>query len=88
MAPSTLSPLSPAQEDNSVKYQSIASETDLDISDEPDADWRYNPERINRQYSRQPLAVLARLSNILLTFGSFILGLWWDKVTGNQAKNE
>ncbi len=88
MSPSTLSPSSPPQEDNSIKYPSLASEIDLDVSDEPDAEWRYNPERINRQYNRRPWAVLGRLSNILLTFGSFILGLWWDKVTGNQAKNE
>ena len=88
MAPSTLSSPSTSQETYTVKSQPLPSESELEIDNEPDADWRYNPERINRQYSCQPWAVLGRLSNIIFTFGWFALSLCWDKVTGSRAKNE
>ncbi len=88
MARSTLSTPSPLQETYPVQSQLALSPSELDVDDEPDADWRYDPEKIHRQYSRQPWAVLARFSNILITFGWFIVGLWWDRVTRSKAKNE
>ncbi len=78
----------PPQETYSIESQSLLLASELDMDDEPDADWRYNPERINRQYSRQPWAVFGRLSQIVVTFGWFILRLWWDRLTGRTAQNE
>ena len=88
MAQSTLSSSSTSQKTYTVQSQPITSESELDINYEPDGDWRYSPEKINRQYSRQPWAVIGRFSNIVVTFGWFVLCLWWDKVTGSGVKNE
>ncbi|MDJ0743704.1 MAG: AarF/ABC1/UbiB kinase family protein [Xenococcaceae cyanobacterium MO_167.B27] len=88
MAQSTLSSSSISEKTYTVQSQPITSESELDINYEPDGDWRYSPEKINRQYSRQPWAVIGRFSNIVVTFGWFVLCLWWDKVTGSEVKNE
>ncbi len=88
MAQSTLSSSSISEKTYTVQSQPITAESELDINYEPDGDWRYSPEKINRQYSRQPWAVIGRFSNIVVTFGWFVLCLWWDKVTGSEVKNE
>ena len=88
MARPTLSTSFPPQETYTIESQTLSLASELDMDDEPDADWRYDPEIINRQYSRQPWAVLGRLSQIIFTFGWFILRLWWDKVTGRTAQKE
>ncbi len=88
MARPTLSTSFPPQETYTIESQTLSFASELDMDDEPDADWRYDPEIINRQYSRQPWAVLGRLSQIIFTFGWFILRLWWDKVTGQSAQKE
>ena len=88
MARPTLSTSFPPQETYTIESQTLSLASELDMDDEPDADWRYDPEIINRQYSRQPWAVLGRLSQIIFTFGWFILRLWWDKVTGQSAQKE
>ena len=51
--------------------------------DEPNADWRYNPETNNARYRRRPFAVFARFFGILFPFTRFALGAWWDNLTGN-----
>jgi len=57
--------------------------TDL-AYDEPNADWRYNPETNNAKYRNRPLTVLARLIAIVFPFTSFALGVWWDNFTGDS----
>ena len=52
--------------------------------DEPNADWRYNPEKNNAQYRRRPLRVIARMIGIIFPFTRFALGVWWDNFTGNS----
>ena len=52
--------------------------------DEPNADWRYNPETNNARYRYRPFAVLARLISIIFPFTSFGLGVWWDNFTGDS----
>ena len=52
--------------------------------DEPNADWRYNPETNNAKYRRRPFAVLGRLIEILFPFTAFALGVWWDNFTGDS----
>ena len=53
--------------------------------DEPNADWRYNPETNNARYRRRPFAVFARFIAILFPFTRFALGAWWDNFTGNTV---
>jgi predicted unusual protein kinase regulating ubiquinone biosynthesis (AarF/ABC1/UbiB family) len=89
MPQQTLSPTSSFEELESLKSLTINRNEDLESSyDEPDTDWRYNPERINAQYRQRPFLVLGRLINILLPFASYALGLWWDKFRGISLKNE
>ncbi|GAB4538275.1 MAG: AarF/ABC1/UbiB kinase family protein [Pleurocapsa sp.] len=72
-----------------VDIKGIESQTELDpIYDEPDADWRYSPERINAQYRKRPLTVIARLISIILPFATFAWGVWWDNFTGNSPVKE
>ena len=52
--------------------------------DEPNADWRYNPETNNERYRKRPFAVFARFISIIFPFASFALGVWWDSLTGNS----
>ena len=52
--------------------------------DEPNADWRYNPEKNNAQYRRRPLRVIARMIGIIFPFTRFALGVWWNNFTGNS----
>ena len=52
--------------------------------DEPNADWRYNPETNNDRYSKRPLKVLARFLSVIFPFTKFALGVWWDNLTGNS----
>ncbi|BAZ46620.1 ABC-1 domain-containing protein [Chondrocystis sp. NIES-4102] len=60
------------------------ADTDL-AYDEPDADWRYNPETNNAKYRNRPFTVLGRLINIVFPFTTFALGVWWDNFTGNTT---
>ncbi len=53
--------------------------------DEPNADWRYNPETNNARYRHRPFTVIARLISILFPFARFALGAWWDSFTGNSV---
>jgi len=65
------------------------SETTVEIDiEEPNAEWRFDPERINRKYRRRPFQVLFRIINIVFCFASYAIASWWDKFTGNSAKNE
>ncbi len=58
---------------------------DTDLAyDEPNGDWRYNPETNNAKYRRRPFAVFARFMAIIFPFTSFGLGVWWDNFTGNS----
>jgi predicted unusual protein kinase regulating ubiquinone biosynthesis (AarF/ABC1/UbiB family) len=58
---------------------------DTDLAyDEPNADWRYNPETNNARYRHRPFAVIGRLISILFPFSSFALGVWWDNFTGDS----
>ena len=69
-----------------VESQTIDTYEDTDLAyDEPNADWRYNPETNNAKYRNRPFAVLGRLINILFPFTRFALGVWWDNFTGNSV---
>ena len=85
MAQSTLSTLRPPQE---IEVPAYAVPDDVaGDPEEPDAEWRYDPDRIERQYRLKIFAVVGRMLAILLNFGTFLLGAWWDKTTGdNEAK--
>jgi len=79
MASSNLSNPSPIQE-----IEVTASAVmDVDI-EEPDANWRYNPETITNKYKNKPFQVLSRLLKIVLSFAFFALGAWWHKTTGDK----
>ena len=68
-----------------VPSQTIDTYADTELAyDEPNADWRYNPETNNARYRRRPFAVFARLVAILFPFTRFALGAWWDNFTGNS----
>ena len=56
--------------------------------DEPDADWRYNPERNNARYRYRPFTVMARLISIIFPFSTFAIGVWWDNLIGNSAQKQ
>lgn len=56
--------------------------------DEPDADWRYNPERNNARYRYRPFTVMARLISIVFPFSAFAIGVWWDNLIGNSAQKQ
>ncbi|GAB4232881.1 MAG: AarF/ABC1/UbiB kinase family protein [Stanieria sp.] len=89
MPQQTLSPTSSFEELESLKSLTINGNEDLESSyNEPDADWRYNPDHINNQYRQRPFLVLGRLLSILLPFAAYALGLWWDKFRGISLKNE
>ena len=69
----------------SVPSQVIDTYEDTDLAyDEPNADWRYNPEKNNAQYRRRPFKVIARMIGIVVPFAGFGLGVWWDNFTGNS----
>jgi predicted unusual protein kinase regulating ubiquinone biosynthesis (AarF/ABC1/UbiB family) len=84
----TLSLSANLQEIESVKSQSIDEQELESLYDEPDADWRYNPERIMNYYRQRPFQVVGRLISILLPFASFYLNLWWDKVRDTSITNQ
>jgi predicted unusual protein kinase regulating ubiquinone biosynthesis (AarF/ABC1/UbiB family) len=66
--------------------QEIATYEDTDLAyDEPDGDWRYNPETNNARYRNRPFTVLGRLIGIVFPFTTFVLGIWWDNFTGNSV---
>lgn len=72
-----------------VQSQAIDTYADTELAyDEPNADWRYNPETNNARYRRRPLVVIARLFSILLPFTQFGLGVWWDNFTGNSIPKQ
>ena len=88
MARSTLSTVSPPKEID-VTASTIAEDVELDIDiEEPDADWRYNPERIENEYRGKPFLVLGRLITILFPFAVYALRAWWDKTTGDNPIKE
>jgi predicted unusual protein kinase regulating ubiquinone biosynthesis (AarF/ABC1/UbiB family) len=58
------------------------------VYDEPDADWRYNPEKIHDRYGNRPFSVLGRLIEIIIPFAAFALGNWWDKVRNKSVVNQ
>ena len=90
MAQSTLSTISPPQEiDVTASPVPDDVDTNIDIEiDEPDADWRYNPELIESQYRGKPFQVLGRLITIVLPFAFFALRAWWDRTTGDNPIKE
>ena len=49
---------------------------------------RYNSEVITQFYRNRPLLVFGRILAILTPCLRFGLGIWWDKVTNQQAKNQ
>jgi predicted unusual protein kinase regulating ubiquinone biosynthesis (AarF/ABC1/UbiB family) len=72
-----------------VPSQVIDTYADTELAyDEPNADWRYNPETNNARYRSRPLAVLSRLIGILFPFTRFALGAWWDNFTGNSLAKQ
>ena len=86
MAQSTLSTLRPPQE---IEVPAYAVPDDVaGDPEEPDAEWRYDPDRIERQYRLKIFAVVGRMLAILLNFGTFLLGAWWDKTTGDNETKE
>ncbi len=62
-------------------------EVDLDL-EEPNAEWRYDAERISKKYRRRPFQVLFRVINIVFFFASYAICLWWDKLRNSSEKNE
>ncbi len=75
----------------SVPTASYAVDTYADTElayDEPNADWRYNPETNNARYRGRPFAVFARFIAILFPFTRFALGAWWDNFTGNSIPKQ
>ena len=77
--------LSPPADTITVPSQAIDTYENTELAyDEPNADWRYNPETNNERYRKRPFAVLARLLGIIFPFTSFALGVWWDSLTGNS----
>ncbi|MFM2311369.1 MAG: hypothetical protein RLZZ04_645 [Cyanobacteriota bacterium] len=72
-----------------VPSQTIDTYADTELAyDEPNADWRYNPETNNARYSNRPLTVFSRLIGILFPFTRFALGAWWDNFTGNSIPKQ
>ena len=77
--------LSPPVDTITVPSQAIDPYENTELAyDEPNADWRYNPESNNAMYRKRPLTVLARLISIIFPFSTFALGIWWDNLTGNS----
>jgi predicted unusual protein kinase regulating ubiquinone biosynthesis (AarF/ABC1/UbiB family) len=58
------------------------------VSDTNPTTWHYNPQLIDNYYSKRPLQVFFRLTNILITFSSFVISLWWDSLLGKTQRNE
>jgi predicted unusual protein kinase regulating ubiquinone biosynthesis (AarF/ABC1/UbiB family) len=76
----------PAIDTITLPSQEIATYEDTDLAyDEPDGDWRYNPETNNARYRNRPFTVLGRLIGIVFPFTTFVLGIWWDNFTGNSV---
>lgn len=72
-----------------VPSQAIDTYQDTDLAyDEPNADWRYNPEVNNARYRNRPFAVIARFIGIIFPFASFALGVWWDNFTGTSIPKQ
>lgn len=81
--------LLPPADTITVPSQAINTYENTELAyDEPNADWRYNPETNNERYRKRPFAVLARLISIIFPFSSFALGVWWDNLTGNTLLKE
>ncbi len=96
MVQKTLMPVSTLPKSELSDYSAAATvestvniDTTVDIDlEEPNAEWRYDAERINSKYRQRPFQVLFRAINILFSFASYAIGLWWDKVRGTSVKNE
>ncbi|MFN5514066.1 MAG: ABC1 kinase family protein [Cyanobacteriota bacterium] len=54
------------------------------VSDVFPESWQYDPERITECYRHRPFQVLGRLLNILFPMLGFFLGIWWDKIRGQN----
>ena len=68
-----------------VPSQAIDTYEDTELAyDEPNADWRYNPETNNARYRNRPFAVIGRMIGIAFPFLRFALGVWWDGFTGDS----
>ena len=81
--------LSPPVDTITVPSQAIDPYENTELAyDEPNADWRYNPESNNATYRKRPLTVLARLISIIFPFSTFALGIWWDNLTGNSIPKQ
>jgi predicted unusual protein kinase regulating ubiquinone biosynthesis (AarF/ABC1/UbiB family) len=63
-------------------------DAELIVYDEPDADWRYNPDKITARYRYRPFSVLGRLIAIIIPFAAFAFGNWWDKFRGKSVSNQ
>ncbi|MGV2831077.1 ABC1 kinase family protein [Myxosarcina sp. GI1(2024)] len=89
MPQQTVEPSLSTVETVTVPSEPVAEPIDINVVyDEPDEDWRYNPDKITAQYRRRPFTVIGRLVKIVSTFATFALGLWWDKFTGNSELKE
>jgi len=72
-----------------VPSQAVDTYADTELAyDEPNADWRYNPETNNARYRNRPFSVLGRMMGILFPFTRFALGAWWDNFTGNSIPKQ
>jgi predicted unusual protein kinase regulating ubiquinone biosynthesis (AarF/ABC1/UbiB family) len=72
-----------------VPSQAIDTYADTELAyDEPNADWRYNPETNNARYRNRPFSVLGRMIGIFFPFTRFALGAWWDNFTGNSIPKQ
>ena len=81
--------LSSTTETITVPSQALDTYENTELAyDEPNADWRYNPETNNARYRNRPFTVLARFIAILFPFSRFALGVWWDNFTGNTIPKQ
>lgn len=81
--------LSPPADTITVPSKTVDTYENTELAyDEPNADWRYNPETNNERYRKRPFAVLGRFISIIFPFTSFALGVWWDNITGNSLVKE
>ena len=86
LMPASTKPISDHSDTSTFDLEATVAE-DMDL-EEPNAEWRYEPERINRKYRRRPLQVLFRIIYIAFCFADYAIAFWWDKLWGNLEKNE
>ncbi len=96
MVQKTLTPVPTLSKSDLSDYSTAETvETTLDVDaaidlalEEPNAEWRYDAERINSKYRKRPFQVLFRIVNIIFCFATYAIALWWDKLRGTGAQNE